>query len=502
MGHIFNSLFFVFLPVIKMLLIFGVVLLLIFSILMLFWKMKISRFEGLKMAPYYPIIGSCLHLETEAHKFFKQIRKYAVDNDYCFVLWFFFHPALWVAKVEGAELVLKSQEIITKSYLYHTLHPWLGTGLLTSTHQKWKSRRRAITPSFHFTILNDFQKIFIKQSQILVQNLKSYAVTGEAFDAQIPVSLATLDIICETAMGVSVNAQDHAESEYVNAINAGSKLLQQRQKSPWLWPEPIYWITSQGKQFKEHLRVLHSFTANVINDNIKARQSGAESAGRKTKAFMDMLLDLYEKGEIDIEGIREEVDTFMFEGHDTTAAGLSWTLFQLGLNPKIQQKLHEEIDKVADKEEDLVEKIRGIKYLEYVVKEGLRLHPPVAVFARELEQDTKIYNVSIPKGTTLMIDAISLHTNPEYWDEPEKFNPDRFSDEKYVKRNPYCYIPFSAGPRNCIGQKFAMLEEKILLYHVMLNYEVKTAQKMEDVAACFELIHKSENGLQIQLKKR
>ena len=221
-----------------------------------------------------------------------------------------------------------------------------------------------------------------------------------------------------------------------------------------------------------------------------------------------MLLDLYEKDKIDIDGIREEVDTFMFEGHDTTAAGLSWTLYMLGLNPEIQKKLHNEIDQanVDDDDDDgdtnVVEKIKGLKYLEYVMKEGLRLHPPVAAFGRTLEKDEVIKGVSIPKGTDVVIDVLALHTDPLHWDDPLKFNPDRFSEEKFAKRNAYCYVPFSAGPRNCIGQKFAMLEEKVLLYHIMLNFEIEATQKESDILGSFELIHKSSNGLLIKLKSR
>ena len=220
------------------------------------------------------------------------------------------------------------------------------TGLMTATNDKWRNRRRAITPTFHFTILNDFQKVFVKQAQILVEKLKKVADTDEMIDVQVPVSLATLDIICETAMGVSINSQSDSESEYVNAINLANKELHIRQRCPWLWPDFIYTKTTRGKRFSRVLDILHGFTAKIINEKIKERkekQAQSIFSGGKTKAFMDLLLDLYEKGEIDVEGIREEVDTFMFEGHDTTAAGLSWTLYMLGLYPDVQKKLHKEL---------------------------------------------------------------------------------------------------------------------------------------------------------------
>lgn len=478
----------------------------LFALLFIQWKTKLRNFPSVPLGPYIPIAGSVFHFETDSMLFLKQINELSRQSGFLYVVWLFFKPMLVISQVEFAEIVLKSPEVITKSVLYTFLHPWLGTGLLTSTHGKWKNRRRVLTPTFHFTILNDFTRIFVKQAQILVKKLEKVVDTDKMVDVQVPVSLATLDIICETAMGVSINAQSDSESEYVNAINVANKELQVRQKYPWNWPDFIYKHTSRGKRFFKTIETLHAFTTNVINEKIaKRKEKDAESkfSGGKTKAFMDLLLDLYEKGDIDVEGIREEVDTFMFEGHDTTAAGLSWTLYLLGQHPDIQKQLHQEVDECARNQEyDLIDKIKNLKFIECVLKEGLRLHPPVALFGRELEKDTELGGDVYPKGTSLILDVISLHTNPDHWDDPLSFKPSRFTEEKFLKRNPYCYVPFSAGPRNCIGQKFALLEEKILLYHIMLHFEVRTVQDEDSIKPCAEIIHKSDNGLGVTFHSR
>ena len=125
-----------------------------------------------------------------------------------------------------------------------------------------------------------------------------------------------------------------------------------------------------------------------------------------------MVLDIYDKGEIDVEGITEEVDTFMFEGHDTTSSGLSWILYSIGRHNEVQGKLHAEIDK-ASGADNILDKIRDMKYLEYVIKEALRLHPPVPYFGRIFEQDTVINEHVLPKGTEIMVDVLGLHTNPD-----------------------------------------------------------------------------------------
>ena len=214
----------------------------------------------------------------------------------------------------------------------------MGTGLLTSTGPKWKKRRREITPSFHFSILNDFSTIFEDHSKILVEKLKKFAGTGDVVEMQEPVSLAKLDVICETSMGVKIDAQGAPSSPYASAINALNTHLQTRMKKPWLWPRFLYTLSPTGKDFYKNLDTVRNFTIDVINKNIARRKSEKERGGgeieaeieaegnkkrRRPKVFLDTLLDLFDAGEIDIEGIQEEVDTFMFEGHDTTATGMT-----------------------------------------------------------------------------------------------------------------------------------------------------------------------------------
>ncbi|GFW21917.1 cytochrome P450 4c3 [Trichonephila clavipes] len=179
-------------------------------------------------------------------------------------------------------------------------------------------------------------------------------------------------------------------------------------------------------------------------------------AGKKRQALMDLLLDQHINGQqLTEEDITEEIDTFMFEGHDTTATAMNFSLYCIGLYPEVQRKIHEELDSIfgEDTERPVTrDDVRDMKYLECVIKESLRLYPSVPLIGRMLNEDFNHNGMVIPKGTALNFFIVSIHRNPEIFPNPEVFDPDRFSPENVVKRHPFAYLPFSAGPRNCIGR--------------------------------------------------
>lgn len=469
------------------------------------WNFYTSRLSWLPGPPAVPILGNVPILENEPYKLFRQLQGFQKKFSYTFRGWMTYVPMVFTGDAVYVKSILSSKEMLKKSTLYWILFKWLGTGLLTSHGRKWKKRRRLLTPAFHFNILNDYVNIFLKHSKVLVEKFNLECDTGRAIDVQVPTSLASLDVMCEAAMGVEVYSQQCVNSQYTKSMRSMKSHLQRRQRSPWLWPNFIYKLTSAGKCYYKDLNVVHDFTIDLINKRIKSRKllKEDEKSKPRKKVFIDLLLDLYDQGEIDIDGVREEVDTFMFEGHDTMATALGWTLHLLGRNPEVQKKLHAEIDSI-DKSNPgkVVDTICELKYLEYVIKEGLRLHPPVAMIGRTVENDTAIGRHVIPSGTQILLDVYALHSNPEYWDEPEKFIPERFGDAEFFKRNPYSYVPFSAGPRNCIGQKFALLKLKIFLFNIASNFRFTSIQDKDDIEECFEIVHNSSNGLLIKVSKR
>ncbi|XP_054724772.1 cytochrome P450 4c3-like [Uloborus diversus] len=400
--------------------------------------------------------------------------------------WFGMTPIVSVFKPEVLEVILSSNYSLEKSFEYNFLHQWLGRGLLTSTDAKWKSRRKLLTPSFHFRILENFLPVFHDQSMVLVKKLHSMA-KQEYVDITPLIVLCTLDAVCETVMGVHIGAQGGSNSEYVQAIHNLGHLFNQRIVQPWLWTDFLFRLTRKGRGFAKDIKILHNFTQTVIKEKkekllrkkqhqLKDKENDEEFYTKERKTFMDLLLDLHIDGEHLTEGdIREEVDTFMFEGHDTTAVGITFALYCIGLNPKIQEKIQLEIDDIFsnDKERPAsYDDLRNMKYLECALKESQRIFPSVPIIGRKLDEDVTYEGLTIPRGTTIHINIIALHRNSEVFPEPEIFDPERFLAQNTIERHPYAYIPFSAGPRNCIGQKFAMLEEKVIISNILRNYSI------------------------------
>ena len=172
---------------------------------------------------------------------------------------------------------------------------------------------------------------------------------------------------------------------------------------------------------------------------------------KKKMALLDVLLQSTIDGvPLTNRQIKDEVDTFLFEGHDTTTSTVSLALYQVSQNPKIQAKLLKEIQELDNKDEPLTyQKLQEFKYLELVIKETLRMYPPVPIIGRRLESELDLGDGKIvPANSNFNMSIIDAHMNPEYFKDPQKFIPERFSSENMDgTENPYLYVPFSAGPR-------------------------------------------------------
>ncbi|KAJ8019774.1 Cytochrome P450 4V2 [Holothuria leucospilota] len=195
----------------------------------------------------------------------------------------------------------------------------------------------------------------------------------------------------------------------------------------------------------------------------------------------------------------------MFAGHDTVSSATTFALYLIGRHPEVQHKLHEELNQVFGSDRDrpvTPDDIQRLEYLSCVVKESLRLLPSAPLLGREIEEDVNMCGTTIPKGTTVFIGIFWLHRDPKQFPDPEKFDPDRFLSHNMKGRHNFAFIPFSAGHRNCIGQKFALMEEKVILATILRKLNVTSLQSISELGLTYELVLRSTEGIKVKLSIR
>jgi len=229
---------------------------------------------------------------------------------------------------------------------------------------------------------------------------------------------------------------------------------------------------------------------------------------KKRLAFLDILLEASESGmSLTDEYIRAEVDTIMFEGHDTTANSMAFASYLLARYPKVQAKVRAELNEIFGGDADrpcTPEDLSKMKYLGMVMKEALRLYPIVPCMTRITDQELVIEGKRIPPNTDLYLHTFTLHQDERWFPDAKKFDPERFTPEATAARHPYAYVPFSAGSRNCIGQKFAQMEQRVVMSAILRKYELATDVSREDFDAAVtpELVVKPGKGVPVYLKRR
>ena len=425
-------------------------------------------------------------------------------------LWIGPVPYLIVMSAELAEPFLSNPEINIRTDVIRFLEPFMGKGLITSQGEKWKYHRKILTPAFHFKILKNSSEIMSQNGRILVHKLgqKMMSHGGVIDDLNHHISLCALDVICESAMGEKCEAQTnpHREIKYLAAIEHIGEVVGHRLARPWLYPDFIFNLTKSGRKHNDQVNISKKFTDSVIASRKQeiAKQSHNH---QERKPFLDLMIEeaLSNPGCFTDADIRDEANTFMAAGHETTGSSVTWAMFLLGLHPEDQQQVHDEIDDLlsdGDPDRDLTfDEIRNrLRFLEAVVMETLRLFPIVPTSMRSIEKEIIAGRHLIPAGSEVVIDIVAIHRDKRHWPDPNRFNPERFMGQQ--NRHPFAYLPFSAGVRNCIGQKYAILEAKALLFSAFRTFRVVTLNQIDAVPAIISPTLRAAVPIRVKLELR
>ncbi|CAG9769302.1 unnamed protein product [Ceutorhynchus assimilis] len=374
---------------------------------------------------------------------------------------------------EEARIVLNHPKCYNKAQLYKDVKYIFRNSLLLIEADKWKPRRRFLRNAFKSNMLKSFFPTFYQQSFNLVERLKSVGPEEDYFKFFNKYAFMNFFLTSVGWRGEYIDPNieifgeliDRTQDEFV-------KLL----ANP-LIPAYIWINIPPGAKLKSLRTQMKTLLTLILQDKKQEKVETSEYVDNpKEGTLLDLLLsDGYEK-ETESD-VFEELVLFAGAATDTTGHTFAFCFTLLGMYPDIQHKVYEEVMSVVGDHSIEETNIKDLHYTEAVISETLRLLPTIPLYGRYCEEDIDIGTKVVPKGASIFISAYHIHRNPDYWKNPLRFDPNRFLPENISKIIPGSYLPFSAGPRNCIGQGMALTLLKITVANIVRHFEITSKHK-------------------------
>ncbi|XP_045848590.1 cytochrome P450 3A12-like isoform X5 [Meles meles] len=352
-----------------------------------------------------------------------------------------------------------------------------------SDDEEWKRIRTLLSPTFTSGKIKEMFPIIGQYGDVLVRNLRKEAEKGKPINLKDIFGAYSMDVITSTSFGVNIDSLNNPQDPFVE--NA-KKLFRFEFFDPLLFLILLFpFLTPVFEIFNISVfpkRVTDFFTKSVK----RMKESRVKDEQKHRVDFLQLMIDSQNSKETDTHTALSDLElvaqsmTFLFAGYETTSTALSFLAYELATHPDVQQKLQEEIDVTfPSKAPPTYDALVQMEYLDMVLNETLRLHPIGGRLERVCKKDVEIGGVFIPKGTVVMVPVFTLHRDQDLWPEPEEFHPERFSKKNKDSINPYTYLPFGTGPRNCIGMRFATTSMKLALVKVLQNFSFKPCKETQ-----------------------
>lgn len=339
----------------------------------------------------------------------------------------------------------------------------LGEGLLLSEGEGWLRQRRLAQPAFHRQRLAGLADMMARVSAERSAGWEAAARAGAPLDISEQLMGMTMGIVSEALLGGDIGDAAAVVGAAFAELNAQ---LAHRVRSMNLLPPVL--PTAADRRF----RAAEARLAGVVAAIVERRRR--EGGGGDDLLGMLMEARDAETGEgMDDAQLRAEVGTMLLAGYETTAAGLSWALALVAQHPEVEGRLVAELDAVLGGRAPAAEDLPRLAYTRMVFAEAIRLYPPIPLVTRVAITDDVIGGYHIPAGSTVVMSQYVTHRHPDVWAEPERFVPERFTPEAEAARPRFAYFPFGGGPRQCIGNSFALMEAQIILATVLQRYRLR-----------------------------
>jgi cytochrome P450 len=343
---------------------------------------------------------------------------------------------------------------------YRELRSTLGDGLLNSQDDRWKRQRRFIQPLFTRKRIAGYAEGMGEEAETLAGRWSAALAAGEPIDLHAEMSRVTLRIVGQLLFGADV---ERAVPVVAYAFPVLGEYVRLRSYSPA--PFPRSWPLPGNRRAMRAQRAIYGTCDELI--------STRRAAGATGQDLMSLLIAARDGEEaLDDAEIRDQVLIFLLAGHDTTAIALTFALHLLGHHPDAQARVRAEVAEVVGDRTPGAADVERLGYTTMVLKEAMRLYPPAWATGRRVAAGDELGGYTIPPGAEVMVSPWVTHRHPEFWEAPERFDPERFTPEAEAARHRHAYFPFGAGPRACIGQYFSMLEATILLAVIVRDHEL------------------------------
>ena len=366
---------------------------------------------------------------------------------------------------DAVEQILVSEHAsFRKSEFVKIIRPLLGNGLLLSEGDFWKQQRHLIQPAFHRKRIATYARTMVDYCEKMLDSWQF----GQVRDIHQEMMSLTLAIVAKTFFGSDL------ESDIETIERAVTLMLHQsdrRSQNALLFYLPDAVPTPDNLRLRRAIKRLDEMVYRLVNE----RRRVEKTTGESSDDLLSMLLNMQAEdgSRMSDRQVRDEVNTFLLAGHETTALVLSWAWYLLGRHPEIAEKLAAEVKTVLKGRSPTLSDLAQLPYTEWIVLETMRLYPPVWLLGRAVVKDCEIGGYELKRGLTVLTSAWVVHRDPRWFQSPEKFIPERWAND-FAKQLPsFAYFPFGGGPRVCIGQAFAMMESRLLLATIAARYRLK-----------------------------
>jgi cytochrome P450 len=361
-----------------------------------------------------------------------------------------------------------------------------GNGLLTNEGESWLRQRRLIQPAFHRDRIESYGNTMVAYTERMMAGWRD----GEVRDIHRDTMRLALEIVAKALFNVEITSERDRVATALNTVmelGSGGRML---------LPPLLRMLPTPG-----NIRYRHA--ARQLDDIVYGLIRHRRSNGQGADDLLSALLQAQDEsgGGMRDEQLRDEVMTLLLAGHETTAVSLSWTWHLLAQHPEIEKKLWSELREVLHGRSPTTQDLSKLPYTERVVKEVMRLYPPAWAIVRNSLEDCELGGYRVPARATLMMSQWVMHRDPRYFEQPERFNPDRWLDDRAKGTPKFAYFPFGGGPRSCIGAAFATMEAILVLATIAQKYQIRVAPECP-VEAVPSITLRPRHGIKVMLIQR